>query len=98
MTLHRKLLIGALLVASALVPVATADAQSIRISIGDRPYYTRGPSYWDGNVRYVWVPGHRHRNGRHWVRGRYVVRERRATPLRRLERRHRVHRNILFGR
>jgi hypothetical protein len=101
MTIHRKLLIGALLVASAIVPVSTASAQRIHIEIGDRPYYTRGPYYWHNDVRYVWVPGHwrgPRRNG-HWVRGRYVARERRRgiNPLRRLERRHNIHRARLFG-
>ena len=98
MTIHRKLLIGALLAASCLIPVKNASAQHISVSIGDRPYYTRGPYYWHNDVRYVWVPGHwRHKHyGKVWVRGRYVARERR-NPLRRLERRHRIHRARLFG-
>lgn len=98
MTIHRKLLVGALLAASCIVPVSTASAQRIHVQIGDRPYYNRGPEYWQNDRRYVFVPGHwrNTRNGRTWVRGRYVARERRG-PLRRLERRHRIHRSMMFG-
>ena len=94
--MHRTLLIAAILLASALVPVTKSEAQRITVAIGDRPYYTRGPYYWHDNVRYVWVPGHYSRRGV-WIRGRYVARERRG-PIDRLHRRHRMHRNILFGR
>jgi hypothetical protein len=98
MTIHRKLLIGAILAASCILPASTASAQRIHVSIGDRPYYTRGPYYWHNDVRYVWVPGHWRdgRRGRVWVRGRYVARERRD-PLRRIERRHRIHRTRILG-
>ena len=98
MTIQRKILVGVLLAASCIVPVSTAHAQRIHVSIGDRPYYTRGPYYWHNDVRYVWVPGHWRttRNGRVWVRGRYIARERRH-PLRRFERRHPIHRSMLFG-
>lgn len=95
-TMHRRLLIAAVLLASALVPVTKSEAQRITVAIGDRPYYTRGPYYWHDNVRYVWVPGHYSRRGA-WIRGRYVARERRG-PVDRLHRRHRMHRNIIFGR
>ena len=97
MTLSRKLLLALILVASALVPVATSQAASINISVGDRPYYTRGPFYWNNNVRYVWVPGHWSNNRRYWVRGRYVARERR-NPVNALRRRHLIHRGRIFGR
>lgn len=96
MKMHRKLLIAAILIGSALVPVAESSAQRISIAIGDRPYYTRGPHYWHNDVRYVWVPGHYASSGR-WIRGRYVARERR-TPLDRVKRRHRLHRNLILGR
>lgn len=97
MTLHRKLLLGIIIIAAGVfAPATTSEAQSIHISIGDRPYYTRGPYYWDNNVRYVWVPGHRGPRGR-WIRGHYVARERRS-PLRRLQRRHERHRRYLLDR
>ena len=96
MTIHRKFLFGALLAVSALVPAATSEAQRIHISIGDRPYYTRGPYYWENDVRYVWVPGYRHRHG-HWIRGHYAARGHRS-PLQRLKKRHRAHRSLILGR
>ncbi|MGI8821376.1 MAG: hypothetical protein ACR2ID_11000 [Chthoniobacterales bacterium] len=97
MTTHRKLLILTVLAGSALAPLASAHAQGISIAIGDRPYYSHGPAYWDNDTHYVWVPGHRGRYNRGWVRGHYVARERRG-PIERLRDRHRVHRAILFGR
>ncbi|MEO5721815.1 MAG: hypothetical protein ABIR71_10135 [Chthoniobacterales bacterium] len=93
-----KFLIVAVLAAGATLLAPEAQAQRVTIEIGDRPYYTRGPGYWNGGVQYYWVPGHwgpRH----HWVRGRYV---RRGNAVRRAERGHRkVHRNVhraIFGR
>lgn len=84
-SLH-KLIITAVLAASAALLAPEAKAQLFSIEIGDRPYYTRGASYWDGDVQYYWVPGHwgsRH----HWVRGHYVARN---NAVLRLHRRHRV--------
>ena len=97
MTMNRKLLVVAILAASAFLPVVKSEAQRIYVSVEDRPYYRHGREYWRDDVRYVWVPGYRTSSGR-WVRGRYVERERRRAPLHRLHRRHeRVHR-ALFGR
>jgi len=72
MTIHHKLLIAVIVAGSAIVPVATSEAQGISISIGDRPYY-RGDSYWHGGARVYWVPGHWGPR-RRWIRGRYVRR------------------------
>ena len=94
MTSLHKLLIVALLAVGAMLLAPAAQAQRLTIEIGDRPYYTRGASYWDGDVQYYWAPGHwgpRHR----WVRGHYV---RRTTPLRRLHREHRAVHRAIFGR
>ena len=96
MSTYRKFLLGAILAASAIIPVATADAQRIYVSVEDRPYYRHGPSYWHDDVHYVWVPGHRAPSGR-WIRGRYVVRERR-NPIDALQRRHRARRALILGR
>ena len=71
----RKLLLIAAIGFAALAPLSNAQAQRITVAIGDRPYYTHGASYWHNGARYVWVPGHRGPYG--WVRGHYVVRERR---------------------
>jgi hypothetical protein len=52
-----------------------ANAISIDIGVGDRPYYIYGPGYWSGGVYYVWIPGHwagpRHRV---WIHGHYARR------------------------
>jgi hypothetical protein len=69
------LLIAALAFMSGmLAPVA--NAISLDINVGDRPYYGHGPGYWNGGVYYVWAPGHwewRHHH-RYWVHGHYRVR------------------------
>ena len=65
------LLVAALLCLGSLS--ATAQGVGFSISIGDRPYYNRGPWYWNGGARYYWVPGHwawRHHH-RVWVHGYY---------------------------
>ena len=48
----------------------------IVISIGDQPYYSRGPGFWSGGVYWVWISGHwRRRFGRrYWVHGHYAPR------------------------
>ncbi len=90
----RKLFFVLILVVTPMILAPSSEAQSISISLGDRPYYNRGPSYWDGGYEYYWVGGHRNRNGR-WTRGRYV---RRSTPLRKLHREHKKLHRAIFGR
>ena len=64
-----------LLAIASLIGTFASSAQAIGISInvGDRPYYNRGPFYWDGGHRWVWVQGHYGRH-RHWMHGHYVRR------------------------
>lgn len=88
MRIHQKLLIAAIVAASAIVPVATSDAQGISISIGDRGYY-RGSSYWHRGSRVYWVPGYWGPR-RRWIHGRYV---RRSDPYYRSYYRNRGYRN-----
>jgi hypothetical protein len=67
------LLFAVLLALSGVV--STANAVSVSIAVGDRPYYVHGPVYFAGPVRYVWVPGHhvwRHHH-RVWIHGYYTV-------------------------
>lgn len=73
--IQHKLLIAALVAASAIVPVATTQAQHLSIEIGDRGYYNHGPYYYSDGYRMVWVPGHWGHHHR-WVHGYYVRRER----------------------
>jgi hypothetical protein len=35
----------------------SAMAIGFSIEVGDRPYYTYGPSYWDSGYEWVWIPG-----------------------------------------
>lgn len=68
MIIKNKLLLIALLAGTMALPTA-AQAIGFSIQIGDRPYYTHGPRYWNGDYEYIWVPGHR--RGRKWIHGHY---------------------------
>jgi WXXGXW repeat (2 copies) len=65
-------LLAALLCAGAVVP-ATSQAIGFSIYVGDRPYYTHGPWYWNNGERLYWTPGYwawRHHH-RVWIPGHY---------------------------
>lgn len=70
------ILVGVLLGAGVVSPVALTNAASLEISVGDQPYYTHGPFYVVGGVRWEWMPGHwsRKNHKRVWVHGHYVRR------------------------
>jgi hypothetical protein len=66
----------AVLLCTSGISATTANAVSISIDVGDRPYYVHGPGYWSGPVYYVWVPGHWawHHHHKVWIHGHYRVR------------------------
>jgi hypothetical protein len=66
--IKKKLLLVAILLASLGLPTAV-EAIGLSISVGDRPYYTRGDRYYNGDYQYVWVPGHRSHGV--WIHGHY---------------------------
>jgi hypothetical protein len=74
--IKNKLLLVAIIAASVLLPAAVR-AVGIEIQVGDRPYYSHGPRYWNGDYAMIWVPGHMSRFGHHWIHGHYVRGERR---------------------
>jgi hypothetical protein len=47
----------------------SAMAIDLSINVGDRPFYTDGPSYWDEGYEWVWIPGHREHH--RWIHGHY---------------------------
>ena len=72
----KKLVLLALIavgLSGIFAPVARAI--SLSINVGDQPYYSHGPRYWDGRVYYLWVPGHFTWRNHHkvWVHGHYRV-------------------------
>ena len=75
MKAHQKFWIVAILAVAALIPVASAQAVRISIDLGDRPYYTRGPSYYERGSQFVWIPGHWAGRRHHWVHGHYARRD-----------------------
>ena len=59
-------------IAVASVTLGTAvQAAGISVEIGDRPYYSHGPRYWEGDYEMIWIPGHWSEHGHHWVHGHY---------------------------
>lgn len=69
-------LLGAIMCAGGVMVPKTAEALRINIHINDRPYYTHGEWYWNGGVRWYWIPGHwawRHHH-RVWIQGHYAPR------------------------
>ena len=63
-------ILAAILMAICMVARPSAYAVGVDIEVGDRPYYTYGPSYWDRGYEYSWAPG-RWDEHHHWVHGRY---------------------------
>lgn len=57
-------------------PPPPPPVHGVVVAVGDQPYYTRGPYYYEGGHRWVWVGGHwGHRHGhRVWIRGHYIIR------------------------
>ena len=84
----KKLLLAALAATSITFPAAL-PAQSFSIEIGDRPYYSHGPRYWEGEWEMIWVPGHWSRHRHQWVHGHYIRGEHRRHWDRRDDRRDR---------
>jgi len=68
--IKKLMLLVAIAVASATLGTAV-QAAGINIEIGDRPYYSHGPRYWEGEYEMIWVPGHWSEHGHHWVHGHY---------------------------
>ena len=50
-----------------------ARAIGINIELGDRPYYTNGPRYWNRGAYWCWIPGHWrwHHHHQVWIHGHY---------------------------
>ena len=62
----------ALVFAAVLGVSGIANAISINIDVGDRPYYLYGPGYWRAGVHYCWVHGHWNRFHTVWIHGHYI--------------------------
>jgi hypothetical protein len=65
----KKLLLVVTLAAGLILPNIARSAE-IRVEVGDRPYYTHGERYWDGDWEMVWIPGHWDKH-HEWVHGHY---------------------------
>ena len=67
----KKLLLLVAIGVTSLTFGTTVKAAGISIEIGDRPYYSHGPRYWDNEWEMIWVPGHWSDHGHHWIHGHY---------------------------
>ena len=63
-----------LLLLAIITTSGVANALSINIDVGDRPYYVHGGGYWVNGVYWVWVPGHWGPHHRRWIHGHYAPR------------------------
>jgi hypothetical protein len=63
-------------------------AAGVEVEVGDRPYYTYGPTYWDRGYEYRWGPGHWDDHHK-WIHGTYT-RHGAFVKEHEKERRHRV--------
>ena len=60
------------LLLTAMVSLSgVAQAISINIEVGDRPYYLYGERYWARGAYWCWVPGHWGRYHHYWIHGHY---------------------------
>jgi hypothetical protein len=69
--IKKTVLLVALIVASLTFGTALTANAGIHIELGDRPYYSHGPRYWEGDYEMIWVPGHWSEYGHHWIHGHY---------------------------
>ena len=67
----KKILLLVAVAATSLAFGPAVQAEGIRIEIGDKPFYSHGPRYWEGDYEMTWVPGHMG-EGHHWIHGHYV--------------------------
>jgi hypothetical protein len=68
--INKTVLLVALVVAGLNFGTARTATAGISIELGDRPYYSHGPRYWEGEYEMIWIPGH-WSDGHHWVHGHY---------------------------
>ena len=64
-------IVTAIILSMCMLVRPTIYAAGVEVEVGDRPYYTYGPSYWDRGYEYVWGPGHWGKH-HHWLHGTYT--------------------------
>ena len=69
--MNKKILLLVAIVVTGFTFGGAVQAQGLRIELGDRPYYSHGPRYWEGEYEMLWIPGHWSEYGHHWIHGHY---------------------------
>jgi hypothetical protein len=69
--LMKKILLLVAIGVTSLTFGSAVKAQGISIELGDRPFYSHGPRYWEGDYEMIWVAGHWSDHGHHWIHGHY---------------------------
>ena len=67
----KKLLLLVAIGVTSLTFGSAVQAAGISIELGDRPYYSHGPRYYEGDWEMIWIPGHWSDHGHHWIHGHY---------------------------
>lgn len=67
----KKILLFVAIAVTSVTFGSIAQAQRLRIELGDRPFYSHGPRYWEGDYEMIWIPGHWSEHGHHWIHGHY---------------------------
>jgi hypothetical protein len=68
----KKLLLLVAIGVTSLTFGTAVKAAGLSIELGDRPYYSHGPRYWDRDYEMIWVPGHWSAHREHWIHGHYI--------------------------
>lgn len=77
--IKKTLLLIAIAATGVIFP--TVVQAGLRIELGDRPFFSHGDRYWEGDYEMIWIAGHWSEHGHHWIHGHYN----------RIQHRHRVH-------
>ena len=64
-------ILTAIIMSMCMLVRPSVYAVGVEVEVGDRPYYTYGPTYWDRGYEYVWGPGHWGKH-HHWLHGTYT--------------------------
>jgi hypothetical protein len=73
MTKNNILLVATVAASISVAAIANAGTPPPeKLDPRDKPYYTHGPRYWNGDTEMVWQPGTRGMWGNGWVHGIYV--------------------------
>lgn len=72
MTKNNILLVATVAASILVSAIAGAATTAPALDPRDKPYYTHGASYWNGDTQMIWRPGSMSIWGHRWIHGIYV--------------------------